>query len=380
MRHSPALFANLIVLGSLALIGACTWSPPPNGKLNSEVPIADGGGPGQGTGGRRSSGTGGRMGITVDSAPPTPTSDSNCGATRNQTSRQPPDLLLVFDRSGSMAADPATGRNCNPPATCPSKWNQAVAAVGTAVTNSQTTIRWGLKLFSSDANGCNVTPGAEVAVGLNSAPMITAALDAADPAGSTPTTAAVTLAGDYLAGLTTPDPRFIVLVTDGEPTCAGGGNGNGGGDDSPAAIAAVAAQAARGYGTFVIGVATASDAMATATLTGMSAAGMHPRAGTPNYYVVNNTDELVAALALIGTQVASCSFTFTMPPPDVNNVVVVADGKIVPQAVTPTDNGWVYGAGMVSVTLTGTYCQDVMSGVVNNVEVLFGCGGITPIP
>jgi hypothetical protein len=120
--------------------------------------------------------------------------------------------------------------------------------------------------------------------------------------------------------------------------------------------------------------------MATATLTGMSTAGMHARPGTPNYYVVNNTTELVTALDLIGTQVAGCTFTLASLPPDPNNVVVVADGNAVPKSMTPTDNGWMYGAGMTSVTLTGTYCQQVMSNTIKDVEVLFGCGGIPPIP
>jgi len=371
----PATLATIVSLGSMALIGGCTWSPQPN-LTGVGVPGGGATGTNDGAGGKRNPGVGG-TGQTVDSAAPPPTMDANCGSTRNSTFRQPPDLLLVFDRSGSMAADPATGRNCMPAATCPSKWNQAVAAVGMAVANSQTTIRWGLKLFSSTGNGCAVMPGAEVAIDLNTAPAITAALAGAGPNGSTPTTAAVTLGGDYLASLTTPNPRFIVLVTDGQPTCA---NNNGNGDDSPAAIAAVTAQAARGYGTFVIGVATANDPMAAATLTGMSTAGLHPRPGTPNYYVVNNTAELVTALGNIGTLVASCTFILATPPPDANNVVVVADGKIVPRGVLPTDDGWTYGAGMMSVTLGGSYCQDVMNNVVMNVEVLFGCGGITPIP
>jgi hypothetical protein len=371
---SPSL-ATIVSLGSVALIGACTWSPPPN--VNVEIAGGGNTGTSDGAGGKHP-GVGG-TGVTVDSAVQPPTADANCGSTRNPTSRLPPDLLLVFDRSGSMTQDPATGRNCTPVATCPSKWNQATAAVGTAVASSQTTIRWGLKLFSS-GNGCDVMPGADVPIDLNTAPAITTALDVADPNGNTPTTAAVTLGGDYLASLTTPNARFIVLVTDGLPTCA---NGDGARDDSMAAIAAVAAQAARGYGTFVIGVATArgaTGAMAVATLTSMSTAGMHPRPGTPNYYEVNNTAELVAALGDIGTQVASCTFALTTQPPDVNNVVVVADGKTVPKGALPTDDGWTYGAGMMSVTLGGSYCQDVMTGVVSNVEVLFGCGGVTPIP
>jgi hypothetical protein len=34
---------------------------------------------------------------------------------------------------------------------------------------------------------------------------------------------------------------------------------------------------------------------------------------------------------------------------------------------------------MTSVTLTGTYCQQVMTNTVKNVEVLFGCDGIPPV-
>jgi hypothetical protein len=370
--YRTCALASVITLGSAGLLGACTWSPPQN--LNGGVGGITGATT-AGTGGERRDAGAGGTGVSIDTAPPMPTVDSNCGATRNTTTRVPPDLLLVFDRSASMSADPATGRNCMPTATCPSKWNQATAAVNMAVASSQTTIDWGLKLFTSNGNGCTVTPGVQVPIALNSAPAIATALAGAGPGGNTPTTMAMTLAGDYLATLTTSNPRFIVLVTDGQPNCGGG---NGGADDA-AAIAAVAAQAARGYGTFVIGVATASDAMATATLTSMSAAGMHARPGTPNYYVVNNTAELVTALDAIGTQVAGCTFTLTSPPPDPNNVVVLADGSVVPKATLPTDDGWMYGAGMTSVTLTGTYCQQVMTNTVKNVEVLFGCDGIPPV-
>lgn len=375
MNRSIALFVSLVGLLGFGFVAGCTWAQPKNLALE-----AVGGSPGAagGVGGSRSTGTGaGGTGVVVDAAPATPTMDANCGATRNTAMRVPPDLLLVFDRSGSMLEDPATGDDCAPAATCPSKWNQATTAVRTAVASSQTTIRWGLKLFSTNGNGCMVDPGVQVSTGFNTQPAIAAALAGARPSGSTPTTMAMTLAGDYLATLATPNPRFIVLVTDGQPTCAGG---DGDGDDSPAAVAAVAAQAARGYGTFVVGIATSSIAMADTTLTQMSAAGMHPRVGTPNYYVVNNTAELVAALGKIGTQVGSCTFSLASAPPDPSNVVVLADGKIVPKAAQPTDNGWTYGAAMTSVTLTGTYCQDVMSGVTTSVEALFGCGGITPIP
>ncbi len=377
MHRTYALVSGLVSLGSLAFIGGCSWSPPPN--ISSEIGANGGGAPhGGGAGGNGSPGVGG-TGVTVDSGPTTPTTDANCGSSVNPTTRLPPDLLLVFDRSGSMLQDPMTGNNCNPAATCPSKWNQSRTAVDMAVAASQATIRWGLKLFSSGGGGgnntCNVAAGAEVPIALNNGMAIQNALTAATAAGSTPTTLAVTNGGDYLATLTDPNPRFLVLVTDGEPNCGGGG---GQASDAPAAIAAVAAQAARGYGTFVVGInniAGAAGNAAATTLTDMSTAGMHPRAGTPNYYVVTNTAELVTALGAIGTQVASCTFNLATAPPDPTNVVVLGDGKMVPKDAV---NGWTYGAGMMSVTLTGTYCQDVMNSVIKNVEVLFGCNGIPP--
>jgi hypothetical protein len=361
MHRMNALTSSIL---SLALIGgACTWSPEQNvGNAGAA------GGAGRRTGGNGVGGTG----VTVDGSI-TPTEDANCGITTQNGNRLPPDLLLVFDRSGSMQEDPSNGMNCNPQATCPSKWNQATAAVTTAVMSSETTIRWGLKLFSTSGNGCTVNNGAQVPIALNNATAIANALNAANPGGSTPTTAAVTNGGNYLNTLTTMNPRFMVLVTDGQPTCA---NGNGNGADDAAAIMAVATQTARGYGTFVVGIATNGNTGADQTLSMMSTNGGHPRAGTPNYYVVNNTAELVTALNAIGTQISSCTYSFANPPPDPTNVKVKGDGVAIPANDV---NGWVFEPGMRSITLRGTYCDQVMNNTIQNVTILFGCMGI-PIP
>ena len=366
MHRTNALTTSIL---SLALIGgACTWSPEQN--VNN---VGAAGGAGRKTG---PTGVGG-TGVTVDGSG-IPTEDANCGITTQTGSKLPPDLLLVFDRSGSMGQDPSTTGNnppnCMPAATCPSKWNQATAAVNMAVAASETTIRWGLKLFSTNGNNCTVNAGAQVPIALNSAAAIATALGNAGPGGSTPTTAAVTRGGDYLATLMTPNPRFMVLVTDGQPTCAGG---NGNGADDAAAIAAVTAQANRtpvGFGTFVVGIAQAGNAQADGTLTQMSINGGHPRMGTPNYFVVNNTQELVDALNAITTQISSCTYTFANPPPDPNNVKVKGDGVTIP----PNDvNGWVYEPGMRSITLKGSYCDMVMSMAIRSVSILFGCPGQT---
>jgi hypothetical protein len=265
-----------------------------------------------------------------------------------------------------MTIDPSTGQNCNPQATCSSKWNQATAAVGQAVTSTQATVRWGLKLFSTDL-ACQVNAGVQVPIALTNAQSITTALAATAPGGSTPTSAAIIRGGDYLSMLTTPNPRFMVLVTDGEPTCGAAGTNT---PDDSNAIGAVAAQAARGYGTFVVGIATIGNTGADATLTAMSTAGMHPRAGTPNFYLTNNTAELVTALEAIASQINSCTFALDARPPNPSNVTVEGDGNIIP---ANDANGWVYDPGMQGIILTGEYCARVVSGAIQSVVARFGC-------
>jgi hypothetical protein len=298
-----------------------------------------------------------------------PIVDATC-VTTHTGARLPVDVLLIFDRSGSMVEDPSTGQNCLPQATCPSKWNQATAAIEQAVMNTESTVRWGLTMFPSPILGnttCNVAAGAQVPIAPMNAMAITTALLATAPSGSTPTTAALTLAGDYLNTLTTPNQRFMVLVTDGLPTCAAG---NANAADDANAIMAVATQASRGFGTFVVGIATAQDALADATLSAMSTAGMHPRPGTPNYYVTNNTAELVTALDSIASQVDSCTFSLDAVPPAPDNVTVTGDGNIIPLSAS---NGWLYQPGMRAITLSGDYCQRVMTGALRNVVAIFGC-------
>jgi hypothetical protein len=355
MHRRNTLLASLVSIG---LLGGCTWSPDTN---------INGGGQAGGAGHIGGGGPGG-SGVKVDAGGPT--LDSNCGVTTLGTTRLPPDLLLVYDKSGSMLEDPANGNNCMPTATCPSKWNQAKAAINTALMSSMG-VNWGIKLFS-DTGNCNVAVGAQVNVGANTAAQITALLGRTTPAGNTPTTLALRRGGDYLATLTDPNPKFMVLVTDGAPTCGNGGNG---GDDANA-IAEVTTQFNRGFGTFVVGLATTNDATANMTLSSMAMNGGHPRMGTPPYYPAANTDELVTVLGSIGTLARSCTFGLSGTPPDPLAVKVQADGKTVPASAT---DGWGYNPQMTSVILTGSYCQGVLDGTIMNVTVLFGCG-INNIP
>jgi hypothetical protein len=172
--------------------------------------------------------------------------------------------------------------------------------------------------------------------------------------------------------LTTPNPRYMVLATDGLPNCNGADNM---GDDQ-ATIQAVTDLAAAGIPVFVIGVGTqdllGGSAGGDATLSAMAKAGGKPRAGNPSYYPVTTSADFSAALATIGGQIVSCTLQIKTPP-DPTNIAVEADGKRVPPSAT---NGWQYGPGMKTIQLTGTWCTDYQNGTIKNVQTIFGCPGI----
>src|SRR4029077_13893073 len=98
MRRSTARV--LMIVGSLGLcIGACGFTPHPQttggntGAANSTGTVT---GTGNSTGAGNSQGTGGSGSSNID---------SNCGAVNRGASKVAPDVLIVFDASGSMNDD-----------------------------------------------------------------------------------------------------------------------------------------------------------------------------------------------------------------------------------------------------------------------------------
>jgi hypothetical protein len=320
-------------------------------------------------------GQGGTSGITtpfcVDQGPDCIRA---CGLTSFPVQKLPPEILIIFDQSISMV-DPATGGSCGMPTACGSKWMEMTTAVTSVVTTTDKTINWGLKLFA-DMGACGVLPGATVPVAINNGAAITAALMATGPKGHTPTRLAVQAGAAYLQTLTTPNPKFILLATDGIPNCIPG-NKSQTAYDMAGATQAVADALALGLPTFVLGVGTGggtADAMVfDPTLTSLSAAGGKARAGTPNYYHVSSSADVVAALAMIQSQANSCVFNLAQVPPDPTNIAIRGAGGVkIPKDPTHA-NGWDYGPGMKSVQLYGSYCMDVVSGVLKDVQAVFGC-------
>jgi hypothetical protein len=369
-------------------LGGCSFSPEKKGGAGGYGNNGVGGHPDlQGIGGSGNLSTGG----TGNEAQ---LDGGNCGVLDRPLVMLPPDVLIVLDRSGSMDND-ITDKGCSTmdggvgmtTGNCGlnSKWGIMTPAIKSVVSATENDVNWGLKFFANAGDSaCGVDTRAAVniaamnATNVNNAIMMQTNTAGGISGGSrTPTRAAITNASTYLRGLTDPNPKFILLATDGQPNCPA--NGNTGNDDSPAAIAAVQTAYQNGIPTFVVGIATTGMGMADATLTSMAMAGGYPQAGSPAYYSVDSQQALTDALNAIVTKVGgSCLFALGATPTNNGStshdkISVFADGNMVTKDTTHA-GGWDYSdPSHNSIQLYGQLCQDVMSGQVKVVNVVYQC-------
>jgi hypothetical protein len=307
-----------------------------------------------------------------------PSAQANCGASMFGLEMLPPDVLIVLDRSGSMN-DQASNVPCLGMANCQSKWAQMTPAMNDIVGKTAGTIRWGLTYFPS-ATGlqepCAVNAAVSVPVSDGAASAIMASTGSTIPGGLTPTAAAITAAGTYLAGLTEPNPKYILLATDGQPNCASPTDPLS--DDTNGAVQAVTSAKSGGTGVFVVGISTAGTTADT-TLNKLAVAGGYPLTGSRSYYSVSSTADLVSALGMITKRIAiGCTFPLGKVPPAPDNIGIYADGTKVARDTSHT-NGWDYNSGMTVVTIYGATCDALMAGRVKTVQAFIGCG-FDPIP
>lgn len=267
----------------------------------------------------------------VDEGPPA------CDKLRLQGAPNSPDILIVLDRSGSMVGF-GDVRNAGK-----NRWLPSVSAIRTLTSELTETVAFGLMLFPDPAanggvtipgigtfggngmGGC--TPGkVNVPVNLNTADEIAAALErsAPDVAGATPTAAslvAARMALDTSCADCRPTPKYVLLVTDGQPTCGMGGAGDTAAADIEATNVAIDNLTADGVKTYVIGYDTASDPAAATAMDGFA---MH--GGTEKHFPVEDEATLIAELTRIAGALVPCEFELSMDIPDPSYVRVEIDG------------------------------------------------------
>jgi hypothetical protein len=344
-----------------------------------------------------------------------------------------PDIMIVLDRSQSMAPAIPTGTNCTmfefwgdtsfcalgDTAACnrlacvgvdcaaapyqgtvvcggmmPSpdvdRWTPAVQGIKTLTQQFQTKISFGLTVFPGDgAGGGGGRPGGgmtdlcapgtqRVPTGLNTAGAIAMSLDRTQPSGATPTAAALQAAQQQIMQkMSDPDskvpPQYVLLVTDGQPTCpnARGSTVNGGAlqQDHALTIQALDALTAAGVKTYVLGYDASIDPALAKALTEFA---MH--GGTGDFHPVKDAASIVEQFTKITASVASCSYTLDKKPHDPTYVKVLLDGK---QLDLDNPNGW--SVDGVNVTIQGDSCTTLKDGGTHRLIVTVECDPVPPL-
>jgi hypothetical protein len=354
--------ASLLACSSDGVVGQPITAGGGSGGPHIVIPTGSGGQPGA-------------TGVTDGGSGPPPTSDANCGNSASTMTQVPADLLLVLDRSGSMTNSISDDSLCDPSVGgCAQRWATMVSAMRLVLASSPTSIQWGLKLFStpgittasgSTPAGCVVSPEIEVPLGAGNAETLVADIATTEPNFNTPTRAALETALAYLKTSKDGRSKYILLATDGEPNCAAAGPYATSADLS-ATLAVISEAKAAGISVYVIGVGISS-----ANLDEMARQG-----GTGAFYPALSPQSLTAALEAIVGIVASCVYTMTSPPPEPNNLGVYLDKKLVARDEI---DGWSLRAPD-QVVFHGRTCEGIKAGAYKNVQVLFGCPGMTGPP
>jgi hypothetical protein len=328
------------------------------------------------------------------------TPDANCGAKGKTASKVTPDILVLLDRSASMSNDlndmgcttardggiPMGGfGDCGPN----SKWAKIIPALTQVISETEQDVNWGLKFFPDNATSvCDVGTTPEVGIASKNATAIATAIkNATSTVGGvmllgnnvigTPTRSGETSAAKYLQSLTDKAPKFILLATDGLPTCPGTGSSMNSVNDSSAAVSAVIQDAQNaGFKTFVVGIGT--NGTGDAILSDMANAGGLPRAGTPSYYGVTTAADLTAAIRTLIGVAGTCTFQIGPAPTDdgttgLDRINVFGDGVEIPRDPSHAGGYDYTDSTMNSIEVHGSLCDQIMSGAIKTVTVTFQC-------
>lgn len=331
--------------------------------------------------------------------------DASCGMMRSPANRQPLNLLILLDRSGSMSecasGSSSSSGGCS---SGDSKWQAVVAAVRRMVTSLDDGSQVGLQFFPASSNPGStdgyINPVVPIApLSMNRA-RILSALSATGPNGNTPMACAVP---PSLGVLNAPDvyrgPRSLLLVTDGVATeeCTGvmcnpfdlaafiACEMNAAAQAQGVILASVSAGQRAGVRTYAIGMGAADSRFLSAVALNGGTARSASCLPTGCHYSVSSSSfdtDINAALDEIRGRAASCQFAITIDPAtaDLNqvNVNYFPGGGMAPRIIrhdATRMDGWDYSDDNRSIILYGPTCDDVRANTRSGsqVEILYGC-------
>jgi hypothetical protein len=292
----------------------------------------------------------------------TPGAEANCLPTVTALRPRPAEVLLVQDRSTTMAEPLAAG----------SKWSASAAAVASVA--GLGTANWGMMLFPkaySDGECCQMPASGlpadiEVAPSAASAAALATTFEQKAATGiGRPMARAITQAADYLSARTTSTAKYLVVAAAGEPTCSGDGLCSAASTSDATRTKDAVTHAASRLGIPVavvaIGLATSSNALQPSATQQLFAdlaklGGMPNTApGQPGYWAAGTTDELASALSAIAAQAKSCSFALpTTFNGNADAQVSLSDVRL--SRDSTRQDGWDFSDDGTSLVLYGKAC------------------------
>lgn len=302
--------------------------------------------------------------------------DDVCGKHLVQSNHAIPDMLIVLDKSGSMAPSGNETRT--------DRWGGSRQAVDEVTAMFEGTISFGLMTFPGVSLGGRGGGGAmallcsagmlDVPLAPGNAAAISQALAPMRAAGYTPTAATLDAALAIIGAPGSADqsvtvPKYILLVTDGDPNCSAdympSVGMNGIAPIDPVArmdtISAIKKLTDAGVKTFVVGFQTAGTSFAD-QLDMMAAAG---GTGQKTHTSVESGADLSTEFQKIAGKAASCSYKLSMKVSPTYVSVTVAG---TPRRLNDP-NGWSLSSDKQTIELAGDACDAAQRGGVFTVEV-----------
>lgn len=295
-----------------------------------------------------------------------------CADVRVEATRVTPNVILIVDQSGSMTAG-FGGSN---------RWDALRDSLldqpDGLVASLQSTVRFGLALYSAEAEGNSSDPVPGmcpliewVPPSIDNYDPIDAVYGPADPIDETPTGASIDAVLDRLTMTPDPstDPTIFILATDGEPdTCAQPNPQEG----QPEAIAAAERAYDAGIRTYVISVGEGT--ISASHLQDMANAGLGRESGDPDaeYWEAGDDAGLRTALRDIVGGELSCVVTLDGAIQDLEEACVGTvrlNGTVIP---CDDPDGW-RAVDETHIELRGEACDTLQSGPGVTLEATFPC-------
>jgi Mg-chelatase subunit ChlD len=275
------------------------------------------------------------------------------------------DILILFDRSGSM--DAGFGSS--------SRYQSVAELLTNLVWSYQHRVHFGYLEMpgrsgcESQAVGCCASPPV-VDVAPDNAQAIAEAIAQGGPVdGNTPTAAALLQAKIYFDSLDDGvENRYLLLVTDGVPNCTLSGLlSKGDSATAPACLDALAeVQGLVGAGVKVIVLSVGAESYTDSSVAGCldvlaHAGGAAVSPGSPGYYSAEDPLQLRLSIEQIFGALARPSCDLGLPSlKDEKSIVVYLDDSAIPRDLP---DGWSFDSALTPprIQLTGAYCDRIRS-------------------